>query len=389
MTRMISFVGALCCVLALAGGARAADVESGSVYCFSPADFSEEPSIRGICITDLPGSGRLMLGDRVLQPGDVLTAAQVERMTFSPARSEFDDAVEVGFLPIFEDRVAEASAVTIGIRGREDKPPIAEDMAMETYKNLPATGRLKVTDPESQPMTFTLVRQPRRGTVTITPEGSFTYTPKRNKVGVDSFTFTAADPAGKTSREATVTVTILKPSDAAQYSDTTGRECRFAAEWMRHTGIFTGEQLAKNPCFAPDREVTRGEFVTMLVKALDIPTEEDVVYTGYADEIPLWLQPYLAAAVRSGLTAGLPDAQVFGAGTPITGAEAGILLQNALDLPIRPDDQTETPAWSELALTALGSGGISLEGESVMTRADAALALYQAAKIKGLGPVFL
>ena len=186
-------------------------------------------------------------------------------------------------------------------------------------------------------MTYTVTRQPKRGTVTIGEDGSFTYSPKKNKVGVDSFVFTAADPVGKVSREATVTVTILKPSDALQYTDTAGRDCRFEAEWMRHTGIFTGESLAENPCVAPDREVTRGEFVTMLVKALDIPREEDLALTGYTDEIPGWVRPYLAAAVRSGITAGLPDQEVFGADVTITEGEAGLLLRSdsgASDAPL-------------------------------------------------------
>ena len=74
-----------------------------------------------------------------------------------------------------------------------------------------------------------------------------------------------------------------------------------------------------------------GEFVTMLVKALDIPVDEDVTQTGYTDDIPLWLQPYLAAAVRSGLTDGLENQQVFEADSPITAAEADVLLKNALN----------------------------------------------------------
>ena len=210
-------------------------------------------------------------------------------------------------------------------------------------------------------MTFTVTRQPRRGTVTIREDGSFTYTPKKNKVGIDSFVYTATDPAGKVSREATVTVTILKPSDAARYTDTVGRECRFAAEWMRHTGIFVGEQLAENPCFSPDREVTRGEFVTMLVKALEIPTEETLAVTGYTDETPVWLQPYLTAAVRSGLTAGLPSQETFGADIPITRAEAHTMLCNALD-------------------ESLQTGAPEAE-DGPLTRAEASLLLYQAAKL--------
>ena len=129
-----------------------------------------------------------------------------------------------------------------------------------------------------------------------------------------------------------MTITILKPSDAKQYQDTIGSDCRFAAEWMRHTGIFSGENLAEKPCFGPEKEVTRGEFVTMLVKTLDVPVDEGLVYTGYTDEVPTWLQPYLAAAVRSGLTAGLENPEVFGAGEVITTAEASLMVANGLDL---------------------------------------------------------
>jgi len=361
----------------------AAEVESGSVYCFSPTDFDQETAIAGICITGVPENGCVMLDSRILCPGDILTADQVAQMTFAPVRTEADGAAEMGYLPIYETHVAEEAQMTISIRGKEDKAPVAEDFAMETYKNLPNTGKLKVEDPEGQPMTYTVTRQPKRGTVTISEDGSFTYTPKKNKVGVDSFVYTATDPAGKVSREATVTITILKPTDAAQYQDTVGKDCRFAAEWMKNTGIFVGEKLAGDPCFSPEKQVTRGEFVTMLVKALDIPQEEDLALAGYTDDIPKWLQPYLMAAMRSGLTAGLPDQQSFGADTPITGAEAAVMLQNALDLSVDviADEESTIPVWAQSAMVAMAQGGISLDAEAVLTRADAAEILYQTVKI--------
>lgn len=360
-TRILPLLTALLCAAVLVTPARAAEVDCDSVYCFAPEDFGE--ALSGICITDLPetSAGTILLDSRVLQPGDILTADQVARMTFSPLRTETDAAAQVGYLPIFQDHVAPPAVMTIGIRGKEDHAPVAEDSAAETYKNLEITGKLKVSDPEGQMLTFTVTRQPKRGTVAIGQDGSFTYTPKKNKVGVDSFVYTAADPAGKVSREATVTITILKPTDAAQYTDTLGRECRFAAEWMRHTGIFVGECLAENPCFSPDREVTRGEFVAMLVKALDIPTEEELAVTGYTDESPKWLQPYLAAAIRSGITAGLSDQETFGATETITQGEARLMLRNVLD---------------DAAPTAL-----SAVSEAPLTRSDAAQMLYQAATL--------
>ena len=389
---LIRFLSALTAVLCLSGTilpAAAAEVDCDSIYCFSPADFSSENAITGICITGLPApeAGTIMLGTRVLRTGDILTGDQVAQMTFCPLRTESDCSAEVEYLPIYTNCVASADTMTISIRGKEDKPPVAEDFAMETYKNLAVTGKLKVSDPESQAMSFTVTRQPKRGTLELKEDGSFTYTPKKNKVGVDSFTFTAADPAGKVSREATVTISILKPSDATQYTDTIGRECRFAAEWMRNTGIFTGEQLAGSPCFHPDKAVTRGEFVTMLVKALDIPAEEEASFTGYTDEIPLWLQPYLAAAVRSGLTAGLPEQEVFGADAPITGAEAAVMLQNALDLRVAMQEDMQTaaesasPVWAQTAVNTLSDNGFSLNAETILTRKDAAQILYQAVQL--------
>ena len=385
-TRILPLLAAVCCFCGLIGTASAAEVDCDSTYCFSAEDFSSDASITGICITGLPDSGTVQLGSRILQPGDVLTADQVAQMTFSPLYSESDQSAEVGYLPIYENYVADSAAMTIAIRGKEDKAPVAEDSAIETYKNLPNTAKLKVTDPEGQAMTFTVTRQPRRGTVTISEDGSFTYTPKKNKVGVDSFVYTATDPAGKTSREATVTITILKPTDAAQYTDTVGKDCRFAAEWMKHTGIFVGETVAESTCFSPDKEVTRGEFVTMLVKALDIPAEEEITYTGYTDDIPEWLQPYLAAAMRAGLTAGLDDQEAFGADQPITGAEASVMLQNALELPTAAvSTEDGYPEWAESAMATMAENGIALQN-AAMTRAQVAMALYEASRMAPTAP---
>ena len=384
-TRFASLIMAVCCFAGVVGSASAAEVDSGSVYCFSAEDFAGEEALAGICLTDVPEDGTLRLGSRVLRPGDILTAGQVAEMTFSPLDTEADQAAQVGYLPIYESHVDTASAMTIAIRGKEDKPPVAEDSAMETYKNLPNTGTLKASDPEGQPLTYTVTRQPKRGTVTIAENGSFTYTPKKNKIGIDSFTYTATDPAGKVSREATVTITILKPTDASQYTDTVGQNCRFAAEWMRHTGIFVGETVAEQTCFSPEREVTRGEFVTMLVKALDVPADEGLTYTGCTDEIPEWLQPYLAAAMRAGFTAGLPNQEAFGADEVITGAEVCVMLQNALDLPWQQETGAETdsslPDWAAASVSAVHTGGFALDANAPLTRAEAAQVLYQAVQL--------
>ena len=378
----------LLCAVVLSTQALAAEVDSDQVYCFSSADFSADEQIQGVCITDLPdpSSGSVLLGARIICPGDILTQQQLEQLTFSPVRSEEDAQAAVSYLPIYSDRVEEEASVVISIHGKEDKAPVAEDSSMETYKNLPNEGKLKVTDPEGQSLTFTVTRQPKRGTVEIREDGSFLYTPKNNKVVTDSFTFTAADPAGNVSREATVTVEIMKPTDSKQYTDTIGTECRFAAEWMRSTGIFSGESVNGQSCFSPDAQVSRGEFLAMLMQVLELPVDRTVAYTGFADECEDWLKPYLAAALRCGIISGYPgeNGAVFCARQTITGSEAAVMLHNALDLTAPADsihDDT-IPVWAAQAVAAVDAQGLGVPAPNApLTRSDAAMVLYSASKL--------
>ena len=116
----------------------------------------------------------------------------------------------------------------------------------------------------------------------------------------------------------------------------------------------------------------------MLVKTLELPKEEELTLAGYTDDIPQWLRPYVAAAVRSGLTAGLPDQQSFGADIPITGAEAAVMVQNALDLKAEAwETDEEIPAWAEYALRAVEEAGLTLDADASLTRAEAAEIMYQ------------
>ena len=373
------------CLLCLSGSVTALETDCDSTYCFSTEDFAGDEPLVGICITGLPDAktGTVLLGQRVLRPGDILTADQVAQMTFAPLLTEENQEAVVTYLPIYENRGATATTTVISIRGKADHAPIAEDCAVETYKNLPNQGTLKVTDPEGQAMSYSVMRQPKRGNVEVRSDGTFLYTPKKNKVGVDSFTFTATDPAGNVSREATVTISILKPSDATQYTDTVNSNCRFEAEWMKNTGLFVGEQIGGSQCFREEKSVSKGDFLAMMVKTLGIPVDENAAYTGYTDQVPTWLQPYLAAAMRSGLTSNLPVSETgaLGLDESVTSAEAAVMLQNAMDLSIsasaKPVDK-EVPDWAASAVMAMNDNGITMDGTSTLTRGQVAIILYKA-----------
>ena len=397
--RIFTLSLALLCLFTLSTAACALEVDSDRVYCFTGEDFSnaEDPLV-GICITSLPQSraGTVFLGSRVVQPGDILTAEQVNMLTFSPVRTEFDGTAEVSYLPIYNGRVAPSATMTIAIRGKEDKAPVAEDFSLETYKNLPGEGNLKVHDPEGQALTYTLHRQPRRGTVALRDDGSFTYTPKKNKVGVDSFTYTATDPAGKVSREATVTIQILKPTDDARYTDT----AQFEAEWLRNTGLFQGEKVGDALCFHPEKTVSRGEFLAVLMNLLDAPLSDDAETLN--DSAPEWLQPYLTAAMRSGFLEGFPTEDL---NAPIGRNEAAVILQNVLDLPVEAtlceecgqkaplckggchaDSVTGGLLPADEALAVMNQNGLLLDVGETLTRAEMAELLYEVSRLAPTAP---
>ena len=372
--------------------ARAAEPTQG-ISCFSPDDFSrEESALTGICITGVPDpeTGRIVLGSRVIRPGDVLTAQQMEQMVFLPAFARSDAQALIRYLPVIDNRVRQETHMVISLRGKENQAPVSEDFTAETYKNLPLEGLLKVSDPEEESLSFTLTRAPRRGSVIFREDGSFLYTPEKNKVGTDSFTYVATDPAGNRSRQTTVTIRILKTSDSLLYADTQGLSCRFEAEWLRRCGIFTGEQISGQLCFSPGEGVTRGQFLAMLMDTLELPVDHGATDSGFSDGAPPWLIPYLSAGLQAGIIrgSGSPDGPVFAPEQLITGEEAAAMIQAALHftVPTLWEGNGTVAAWTEDATAALRGEDLALpEGPVLVTRADAAVILYRVSKLKSQG----
>ena len=141
--------------------------------------------------------------------------------------------------------------------------------------------------------------------------------------------------------------------------------------------------MGTSQCFQPDKTVTKGQFLAMVTQLLELDVTQQPEYSALADRAPQWLRPYLAAAVRSGIVANWdllseenPDTEA-----PITGAEAALILQNALDLPaVATMTEEEEPDQEALALAVMQEQGILL-ADVPLTRAEAARLLYQASRL--------
>ena len=93
--------------------------------------------------------------------------------------------------------------------------PIAGDdsFTIDEDYSLAAGVLSNSVDVDDDPLTVSLVDGPSHGTLTLDPDGSFTYTPAANYNGDDSFTYTASDGTA-TSNTATITITITPVNDA-------------------------------------------------------------------------------------------------------------------------------------------------------------------------------
>ena len=99
--------------------------------------------------------------------------------------------------------------------------PVATANTLSVTEDTPATGTLAGTDANSDALTYSVVGQGGKGTVTITnaTTGAFSYAPSANATGADTFTFRATDVHGAQSSPATITVSITAVNDPPALAD--------------------------------------------------------------------------------------------------------------------------------------------------------------------------
>lgn len=274
----------------------------------------------------------------------------------------------------------------------EEGAPTAQDVELRTYRGIPVQGQFLASDSEGEDMTFAVVEEPRKGTVTI-QGADFTYTPDEGVTGGDSFTYAATDSAGHVSQPATVTVTIEKTKSGVTYADTGDSSAAAAAQHLAEAGIFTGAKIGDQYYFQPDAQVSRSEFLAMVMETAGREVTP-VTMTGFCDDesIPTWAKAYAAAGVADGIVQGKSTAEgaAFRGDEAISFNEAATVLDRVLDLgDVELDvwyaDREAVPSWAAQAVgnmeavsvLAAGSFG-SQTMESAVTRADAARMLSAA-----------
>ncbi len=372
--------------------AKEIQVDSQTQFCFSADDFGLSEQDTGVFFTSVPASSaaRIYYGDRQLRAGDAVPRERLNELVLKTACKQ-GATTSLSFCSVNGSSAGEHRSLKFSIMPRKNEPPHASDGNLETYRNIANSGTLNVSDPENDPMTYQIVAEPKRGSVELREDGTFTYTPDENKVGKDSFIYTATDDSGQVSEQAKITIEIKKPSDKQTYADMTGDADAFSAMWLKEEGLFRGTTIGANLCFEPETSVTRGEFLVMTMKLVGAEAAQDVIHSGFADEetTPVWMQPYIVTALSNGMISGTSyeSGMEFRPADYLTHAEAAVMLQNILQLPGASaqavgsfDGESTVPVWAEKAVAVLSSAGIELDtlhSDAAITRRDAANILYQ------------
>jgi len=117
--------------------------------------------------------------------------------------------------------------------------------------------------------------------------------------------------------------------------------------------------------FGPSTNVTRAEFVKMLVLALGLELPQTPSSDGFSDVSPAaWYAPYVDAAVTAGLVKGV-TAQSFEPDASITRAQLAVMVSRAMNgytpktpLTVQFTDQAQIPAWALQRIMAGAEAGI-------------------------------
>lgn len=261
--------------------------------------------------------------------------------------------------------------------------PIAANLEFKTYKNVAISGNVSAIDLNGEAVAFYISDAPKKGELRLMQDGSFEYTPTAGKKGKDSFSYYAVNESGNVSNKATVTVNIKQQETDVWYTDLDGDPSHYAALVLAEQDVYTGEVLGDEYFFDAGAEVTRGRFLAMCMKLCGTDTIDGVVKTGFDDdnEIPMWIKPYAAAALMTGV---LDVSQTeLNSEAAVTYGEAMMILDNAMnitDVYCEADDGM-MQSFANLSACNIVADNAADNAEKELTMADAATLLANASEI--------
>ena len=370
-------------------------IKTGNTYTgvtFTAEDFRNavEREVNSITVTSLPAvsAGVLYLGSVPIAVNQSISENALSSLKFIPQSGaeggSFTFTAGGGYSVICEMRISDKVNFS-PVAGKTES-----DCAAWTQKNISCFGTLDGYDPEGDPIRFEIIRYPEKGLLVLqdAAHGDFRYTPYVGCSGEDSFSYRVRDSYGNYSETAVKSVTIARQSSELVFADMTEHWAHSAAIEMVSAGIMNCTGNEGVSLFRPDTDVTREEFVVMVLKALGFSDSSSAYVSVFADDADISAEnkAYICAAYNAGIIHGREDngKMYFCPKESITRAEAAVMINNIIgaEVPVQVSlfaDNAAVPAWAQSALYALhdlhilrGTGAGTISPYDSITRAQAA-----------------
>lgn len=362
----------------------------------------DKKNLSGIVVTDLPDfeQGTLMLDGREVLVFEKIPKAKISKLSFIP-NGNYSGNVIFSLKPYDKNGYMDKNAqVTIKYSDTLNLKPTAESVSLNTLQEMPASGFFRASDPEEDTLKFIIVSAPKQGDVSLSQDtASYNYIPFLNAKGKDTFSYYTEDTMGNVSDVATVSVNIEKTANSVYYSDMQNHWAHYDAVKLYEAGVIKGEKIGSNYFFNPDKKVSKGDFLVMLMDAVGLEKASSVTtaVTTMANDsdIPAWMKSYVSSAVDLGIVTGTVSGSgssaVFDASSPVTRAEAAVMTNRALKISdVKKlckaySDRDSIPSWALQSVINLEECGIvhgndnnTFGPNTSLTRAQCAKILYSA-----------
>jgi hypothetical protein len=148
----------------------------------------------------------------VQQPAHGTLSGTAPNLTYQPALNY--NGPDSFTFRVNDGQVDSAVVATVSLTVNPvNDAPVALAQSATTDEDTAVAITLAGTDVDGDSLTYTVVQQPTKGTLSGTAP-NLTYQPALNYNGPDSFTFRVTDPSGVTSNVATVSLTVRPVNDA-------------------------------------------------------------------------------------------------------------------------------------------------------------------------------
>lgn len=379
-------------------------VTTNNEVIFDVDDFDKPlgVNLKSITITELPSqsAGRLMLDNLYVVKNQVITRDDFSLLKFVQTTSEGISAT-FKFKP--NDGAYEIECALLPLDSVNLSPVATNGSTVSAWTNMNIScfGTLDGYDPEGERLRYEIVSYPEKGLITLTnaETGDYKYTPFENASGTDVFSYTVRDEKGNYSEICTVKMKIEKLKTSLVFSDLENERCLNAALVMYEDNLMTFKRNGDGTFdFRPNEEITKEEFVSLVMKAMgarDVPIVEKTRFADDADISPEY-KGYLESAFSLGIIKGNTEADGvhINPKSTVTTAEAAMIINKIIGAKIQTSmtvfaDDDQIPDSARESLTSLTELGIlektngKISPNETLTRAQTAQIIMSLLEYRG------